>query len=108
MVRNYFRWLNLITLNLVVTIGLLFLFCGEKSKTTGKKNQTIQKEGVMEEMTLKSEAFAEGAFIPKKYSCEGPDVSPPLEWSTPPAGTGLSMVFHPIETVYPKMSPKKK
>lgn len=36
---------------------------------------------------LKSPAFADGAVIPKKYTGEGEDVSPPLEWSGVPAGT---------------------
>ncbi len=36
---------------------------------------------------LKSAAFANGAVIPKKYTGEGEDVSPPLAWSGLPAGT---------------------
>jgi Raf kinase inhibitor-like YbhB/YbcL family protein len=36
---------------------------------------------------LTSSAFKEGEIIPKKYTCDGPDVSPPLHWSVPPAGT---------------------
>lgn len=32
-------------------------------------------------------AFAEGQPIPDKYTCAGPDVSPPLAWSGAPAGT---------------------
>ena len=38
-------------------------------------------------LTLTSSAFAAGAEIPTKYTCEGPDVSPPLAWSGVPAGT---------------------
>ena len=34
-----------------------------------------------------SSAFAEGEQIPKKYTGEGQDVSPPLVWSDLPAGT---------------------
>jgi Raf kinase inhibitor-like YbhB/YbcL family protein len=36
---------------------------------------------------LTSSAFKEGDFIPGKYTCEGSDVSPPLQWGIPPAGT---------------------
>lgn len=36
---------------------------------------------------LTSPAFAEGAAIPKKYTGEGEDVSPPLEWTGLPEGT---------------------
>jgi Raf kinase inhibitor-like YbhB/YbcL family protein len=38
-------------------------------------------------MQLTSSAFTEGAAIPKKYSGEGEDVSPPLAWQGAPAGT---------------------
>jgi len=38
-------------------------------------------------MTLKSSAFAEGQPIPKRQSCEGADLSPPLSWSGQPAAT---------------------
>jgi Raf kinase inhibitor-like YbhB/YbcL family protein len=37
--------------------------------------------------TLTSPAFAAGQAIPKKYTCEGGDRSPPLAWSGAPAGT---------------------
>ncbi len=32
-------------------------------------------------------AFKDGDTIPKKYTCDGSDVSPPLHWGIPPAGT---------------------
>ncbi len=37
--------------------------------------------------TLTSSAFEPMAEIPKKNTCEGEDVSPPLSWSGAPAGT---------------------
>ena len=39
------------------------------------------------EMTITSAAFAENGSIPKRYTCEGKNVSPPLSWSGVPAGT---------------------
>ncbi|HVS59763.1 MAG TPA: hypothetical protein VHE82_03605, partial [Gemmatimonadaceae bacterium] len=36
---------------------------------------------------LSSPAFAPNGPIPSKYTCEGADISPPLEWSDPPDGT---------------------
>ena len=36
---------------------------------------------------LKTSAFQPNAEIPRKYTCDGPDVSPALSWSEPPAGT---------------------
>ena len=38
-------------------------------------------------LVLKSTAFAPGAVIPKKHTCEAADVSPALEWSGTPART---------------------
>ena len=37
--------------------------------------------------TLTSTAFAEGGAIPKRYTCEGEDISPPLAWSSVPKDT---------------------
>ena len=36
---------------------------------------------------LSSPAFASGAAIPARFTADGPDLSPPLEWSGPPEGT---------------------
>lgn len=36
---------------------------------------------------LTSSAFTHEAEIPVKYSCDGEDISPPLVWGDPPAGT---------------------
>ena len=38
-------------------------------------------------MEIKSPAFAHGAPIPSRHTCDGADVSPPLAISAPPAGT---------------------
>jgi Raf kinase inhibitor-like YbhB/YbcL family protein len=38
-------------------------------------------------LSLKSSAISEGAAVPKKYTGDGADVSPPLAWSTGPSGT---------------------
>lgn len=38
-------------------------------------------------MQLSSPAFSNGSEIPRKYTSDGPNVSPPLTWSEIPAGT---------------------
>ena len=40
----------------------------------------------MATLTLSSPAFGANAPIPSKYTCEGEDISPPLEWSGVPNG----------------------
>src|SRR2546426_375104 len=46
--------------------------------------QTRDPKGAMR---LTSSAFAEHQEIPAAYTCEGKDISPPLQWSALPAGT---------------------
>jgi Raf kinase inhibitor-like YbhB/YbcL family protein len=36
---------------------------------------------------LTSPAFSNGALIPKRFTCDGAGVSPPLRWTAPPAAT---------------------
>jgi Raf kinase inhibitor-like YbhB/YbcL family protein len=44
-------------------------------------------------LDLQSLAFSPGGEIPVKYTCDGPDISPPLRWTDPPAGTkGFALV----------------
>ncbi len=38
-------------------------------------------------MKLVSSAFAPGATIPARHTCEGDDLAPPLAWSDPPPAT---------------------
>lgn len=40
----------------------------------------------MSELTLRSPAFSPGAEIPPRFTCDGANRSPPLEWSGVPAG----------------------
>ncbi|MBE7415424.1 MAG: YbhB/YbcL family Raf kinase inhibitor-like protein [Deltaproteobacteria bacterium] len=36
---------------------------------------------------IESPDFKEGGHIPRKYTCEGENLSPPLAWKEPPPGT---------------------
>ncbi|HWW46990.1 MAG TPA: YbhB/YbcL family Raf kinase inhibitor-like protein [Xanthobacteraceae bacterium] len=38
-------------------------------------------------MKVRSQAFSEGAEIPRRYTCDGENTSPPIEWAAPPAET---------------------
>src|SRR5690606_32456170 len=49
----------------------------------------------LSDMRLSSPAFANGAAIPRQYTGEGDDVSPPLSWSNPPQGAkSFAMICH--------------
>lgn len=67
-----------------VACVLVLVACTDQSKT-----RPGQKQGVDMEMTIhvSSTAFDEGARIPRKYTGEGEDVSPPLAWTGAPDGT---------------------
>ncbi|MGH7285353.1 MAG: YbhB/YbcL family Raf kinase inhibitor-like protein [Polyangiaceae bacterium] len=49
-----------------------------------RESQTKNSIATLE---LTSPAFADGTRIPKRYTADGEDLSPPLEWSAPPSGT---------------------
>jgi hypothetical protein len=46
-----------------------------------------EPRGALKDFTLASPAFAPGAAIPARFSRDGGNVSPQLEWSDPPPGT---------------------
>jgi Raf kinase inhibitor-like YbhB/YbcL family protein len=48
---------------------------------------------------LTSSAFRPGGAIPKRFTCDGADVSPPLRWTAPPRRTrSLAIVFEDTST----------
>jgi Raf kinase inhibitor-like YbhB/YbcL family protein len=75
---GYFNWL----------ISLLFLFmagCTDQesvSSQEGEMDMTIQ---------ITSSAYTEGGMIPRQYTCDDKNVSPPLAWTGVPTTT-LSLV----------------
>ena len=49
----------------------------------------------MTDFDLTSPAFHEGQPIPERFSCDGDNVSPPLDWGSVPEGTrSLALVLH--------------
>jgi Raf kinase inhibitor-like YbhB/YbcL family protein len=48
--------------------------------------RTQEKGGAMP-LQISSAAFSAGEGIPKKFTCDGLDVSPQLKWNDPPANT---------------------
>ncbi len=61
------------TMTLALTILSLMLYAlGTEAETEGGRAMKIKVE---------STAFTEGGMIPKKYACEGQDLSPPISWS---------------------------
>lgn len=57
------------------------------AKAADKNPAKSDGSGVQASMKLTSAAFGSGTTIPAKYTTEGADVSPPLNWSGAPEGT---------------------
>ncbi len=54
-------------------------------------------------LAVRSPSFADGASIPIRHTCEGEDVSPPLEWAGLPEGTrSLALVVDDPDAPDPK------
>jgi hypothetical protein len=53
---------------------------------TAPKNAPARKENIVS-LSLSSSAFQPLGEIPKRHTCDGEDVSPPLAWTGAPAGT---------------------
>lgn len=68
-------------LSIVLSVFLVYTCAGE--------SQTVKENKGAEEMEIKitSSAFEEGGMIPSKYTCDGADISPPLQWDSVPDGT---------------------
>lgn len=53
----------------------------------GQPAQPGQPTPAVAEIQIQSSAFVAGGTIPQRHTCDGDDISPPLTWSEPPAGT---------------------
>src|SRR5881396_476559 len=47
----------------------------------------VRPGGAAMAFELESSAFKAGETIPRKHTCDGGDLSPPLAWTDPPGGT---------------------
>jgi Raf kinase inhibitor-like YbhB/YbcL family protein len=59
---------------------------GPMLPATGSSGVERSKEATMA-LTIQSSAFGAHGSIPRKHTCEGDDLSPPLAWQGEPSGT---------------------
>lgn len=79
---NY-RVVIVVVVVLLVVVGLYFIL-----PTLMRGRGEVKVEGgALKSIIIRSEAFENGSYIPEKYSLEGGNISPPLEWSNVPEGT---------------------
>ena len=64
---------------------LMLLGCASRPQTAVQQPAADKPKENKTEIKLMSSAFKEGQPIPRTYTCDGVNVSPPLEWSGVPA-----------------------
>ena len=58
-----------------------------------RRAEYLVKRGT--EFKLESPAFANGSTIPREYTCDGRDISPPLRWEgTPEAAKSYALIMY--------------
>lgn len=75
------RFLELGLLVLILTLALTPLCMQKEGSQKFQQNQKVKK------MDLTSSAFEHEGKIPAKYTCDGDDIIPPLNWSQVPDDT---------------------
>lgn len=60
--------------------------CGASGNSNADGGAAVQN-ATLAKLNLTSDAFRDRQPIPARYTCDGPDQSPTLRWSDPPAGT---------------------
>src|SRR6266566_7340420 len=78
------RELNSMSVRAKVVVLICFLLC---SLSLPFAEFLAQEKGGTMPLQITSAAFSAGETIPKKFTCDGPDVSPKLTWNEPPAKT---------------------
>jgi len=66
----------------IMVLVLLFYSCKDSEQA-----DLGAEGGKKMEIKITSSAFEDGGMIPAKYTCDGADVSPPLQWDAVPEGT---------------------
>lgn len=69
---------------LIVCCLLAFIGCSSSQSSHGE-NSLMEKNNVS--FLITSSSFPDGAAIPKKFTCDGENISPQLSWTTVPNGT---------------------
>ncbi|HVP14931.1 MAG TPA: YbhB/YbcL family Raf kinase inhibitor-like protein [Terriglobales bacterium] len=69
-----------------LALVVLVVAAGATASAAAQRNSPPRKGPAMS-LRLTSTAFEPQGEIPKRHTCDGEDVSPPLEWSGAPAGT---------------------
>ncbi len=64
--------------------AVALLACANQPQPSAQHPSANKPKDLKMEFKLTSTAFSEGQPIPRQYTCDGVNISPPLEWSGPP------------------------
>jgi phosphatidylethanolamine-binding protein (PEBP) family uncharacterized protein len=71
-----------------LAVALASAGCGSSSGTsTSTKSSTPAPRSTLGTIAVSSPAFQPGGAMPRRYTCDGADLSPPLRWQNLPAGS---------------------
>ena len=72
-------------IELLLALAMLaFIACSNRPPQAARPQVTPAAQQEKSELKLTSTAFKEGEAIPRGYTCDGANVSPPLEWTGVP------------------------
>lgn len=71
----------------IALIGMIVVFSHGVRRAEAPQNDIMMEPNVMSELKLTSSAFSEGESIPALYTCDGDNISPPLQIDGVPDGT---------------------
>ena len=71
---------------LAFVTSLVLVGCAPASSLQPSSPIMSTESQMPDQLTLTSPEFTEGGAIPRRYSCDADNVSPPLSWSGAPAG----------------------
>jgi len=69
---------------LLIMMALAITVCGCERRT--EPGEVSEERSQYMAISISSSAFQEGGTIPAKYTCDGQDISPPLQWAAVPDG----------------------
>ncbi len=72
---------------LMLGLVLLLAACAAQGNNASATGPASRAGAPMDTLTITSPAFATNTSIPVKYTCQGDDTSPALNWSALPGGT---------------------
>ena len=80
--------ITILVILVIIGVSSMIFFRGGKEKIINSLT-----EGVGKSIHVSTTAFEDGGMIPRKYTCDGEDISPEIGWKNIPEGTKSIMIL---------------